>query len=61
VAVSGEGGEAGRDHRGLVDRPVVAILEVAQQPSRRDARVPTRILSRDQHRQLERIGEVELG
>jgi hypothetical protein len=49
-AVPGEGGQAGRDHRGLVDRRVVTILEVAQQPSRRDARMPARILACDQDR-----------
>jgi hypothetical protein len=44
VAVSGESGEAGRDHRSFVDRRLVAFLEVAQQPSRGDARMPARIL-----------------
>jgi hypothetical protein len=59
VAVSGESGKAGRDHRSLVDRRLVAFLEVAQQPSRGDARMPSRILSRDQDRQVERVSEVE--
>jgi hypothetical protein len=61
VAVSGESGEAGCDHRSFVDRRVGAFLEVAQQPARGDARMPAWILSGDQHRQVERVGEVELG
>jgi hypothetical protein len=61
VAVSGEGGETGRDHRSFVDRRLVAFLEVAQQPSRGHARVPARILACDQHRQVERVSEVERG
>jgi hypothetical protein len=35
------------------------FLEVAQQPAGGDARMPARILARDQDRQLERVGEVE--
>jgi hypothetical protein len=54
MAVSGKGDEAGRDHRSFVDRRIVAFLEVTQQPSRGDARMPARILARDQHRQVER-------
>jgi hypothetical protein len=46
--VSAEGGEAGRDHRSFLDRRLVAFLEVAQQPSRSDPRMPARILPRDQ-------------
>jgi hypothetical protein len=57
VAVSREGGEAGRDHRSFVDRRVVAFLEVAQEPTRRNAGMPTRILARDQERQLMRLAE----
>jgi hypothetical protein len=41
---TGERGEAGRDHRDLVDRRLVDFLEVAQQPARSDARIPARIL-----------------
>jgi hypothetical protein len=59
VAVSSEGGKAGRDHRSFVDRRVVDFLEVAQQPSRGDATMPARIFPRDQHRELERVVEVE--
>jgi hypothetical protein len=59
VAVTGESGEAGCDHRTLVDRRLVAALEVTQQPARGDALMPTRILARDQDRQLERVAEVE--
>jgi hypothetical protein len=48
MTISGQSGEAGCDQRSLVDRRVVAFLEVAQQPSRGDARMPARILARDQ-------------
>jgi hypothetical protein len=37
----------------------VAVLEVAEQPARRDARMPARILARDQDRQLKGVDEVE--
>jgi hypothetical protein len=57
LAVSREGGEAGREHRSFVDRRVVAFLEVAQQPTRRNARMPTRIPARDQERQPMRLAE----
>jgi hypothetical protein len=59
VAVSGERSEARSDHRSFVDRRVVAFLEIAQQPARRDERLPARILARDQQRQLERLGEAD--
>jgi hypothetical protein len=59
VAVSGEGGEAGRDHRGFLHRRLVAVLELAQQPASRDAWMPARILAGNQDRQLEGIGEAE--
>jgi hypothetical protein len=59
VAVSGESGEAGRDHRCFIDRGLVAFLEVAQQPARGHTRMPARILVRDQDRQLERVLEVK--
>jgi hypothetical protein len=59
VAVAGEGSETGGDHRGLLDRCVVALLEVAQQPTRRDPRMPALILPRDEHGQLKRIREVK--
>jgi hypothetical protein len=59
VAVAGKGGEAGRDHRCLVDRDAIGFLEVAQQPARSHTRMPARILVRDQDRQVERVVEVE--
>jgi hypothetical protein len=59
VAISDEGGEAGRGQRGFVDRRLVAFLEIAQQPAGGDARVPARILARDQDRQVERVLEAE--
>jgi hypothetical protein len=42
-----------------VNRRVVAFLEIAEQPTCGDARMPTPVLSRDQHRQVERVREVE--
>jgi hypothetical protein len=59
VTVSGEGGEAGRDHYCLVDRRLVAVLELAQERPGGDARVPARLLPRDHNGQLKRVGEVE--
>jgi hypothetical protein len=59
VTVAGQSGEAGRDHRSFIDRRVVDLLEVAQQPSRRDARMPAWSLTRYQHRQVERADEAE--
>jgi hypothetical protein len=61
VTVADEGSEAGRNHRSFVDRGVVTFLEVAQQPARGHARMPARILARDQDRQLERVDQVEPG
>ena len=59
MTIAGESGETRSDHRRLLDRRFVALLEVAQQPACRDARMPARILACDQDRQLESIGEVE--
>jgi hypothetical protein len=59
VAVAGERGEARRDHHSLVDRRLVALLEVAQEPAGRDPGVPARILAGDQERQLERVDKAE--
>jgi hypothetical protein len=59
VPVSGEGGKARRDHPSFVDRHVERFVEVAAKPASRDPRVPTRILLRDQQRELERLGEGE--
>ena len=61
VAVSGERGEARRNHRRLVDRRVVDLLQVPQQPAGGHAWVPARFFPRDQRRQLERVGEVSGG
>jgi len=54
-----ERGEAGRDQRGLVDRRLVAVLEVAQEPAGGDSRMPARLLARDQQSQLERVRETD--
>jgi hypothetical protein len=51
--------EQAANHCSFLDRRVVAFLEVAQQPACRDARVPARLLSRDQHRQVKRVSEAE--
>jgi hypothetical protein len=59
VPVACESGEAGGDHRSFVDRRFFALLEVTLQPPRSDARMPARLLARDQDRQLERVDKVE--
>src|SRR5512132_2411105 len=48
VAVAGEGGEARGGKDELVDRRFVVFLEVAQQPTGGDTRVPARIFAGDQ-------------
>jgi riboflavin biosynthesis pyrimidine reductase len=55
VAVASEGSEAGGDHRGLVDRRLGALLEVAQQPAHRDPRPETRIARGDLSEEIGRI------
>jgi len=57
--VAGQSGKTRSGQRGLVDRRLGVLLEVAQEPPGRDARVPTRILAGDQERELERLGEGE--
>jgi hypothetical protein len=52
-----EGRKAGGDHRRILDRRVVMLLEEAAQPPGGNARVPAGILEGDQHRQLQRLGE----
>jgi hypothetical protein len=59
VAVARECGQASRDHRGFLDRRVAAFLEVTEQPTCGDARVLARFLAGDQHRQVERVRQVE--
>jgi hypothetical protein len=58
VAISGESGEAGYDHRCLLDHRLT-LLEAAQQPPRREPRMPARILPCDQQRQLEGLAEAQ--
>ena len=57
MTVSAKRDEARGDERRVVDRRLIAELEVALEPSRRDARVPLRLLLGDQDRQLEQLGE----
>jgi hypothetical protein len=59
VAVSSKSGKTCGDHRSLVDRRPVTFLEIAQQPARGYARMPARILPRDQDCQLECVSQVE--
>jgi hypothetical protein len=49
--------QARGDQRRLVDRRLVMLVQVATKPARRDARMPARVLARDQDRQLESLGE----
>jgi hypothetical protein len=48
VLPAGQRRETGGSQRRLVDRRVVMLVEVATQPAGGDARVPARILARDQ-------------
>jgi len=57
VVPSAERGQRSRGKRRVADRRLVVLLEPAQQPARRDARVPVRILERDQGRELEQLAE----
>jgi hypothetical protein len=52
-----ERGQAGDDERGIVERGLVVTFQPALQPARRDARVPVRLLERDQRGQLEQLDE----
>jgi hypothetical protein len=58
VEIAAESREAGCSHRGLGDRRRRALLEVAQQPAGRDARVPARLLPPDQQRSLDTEGRL---
>lgn len=60
VADAGQRIQARRRERGLFDRRVRILLEVAQEPTGRDPRMPRRIFPRDQHSQFEGVGEAEL-
>jgi hypothetical protein len=57
VPVAREGREAARDHRRLLNCRCGMLLEVEAQPTSSHARVPLRLLLRDQQRQLERLVE----
>jgi len=59
VEVGAESREAGCSHRGLGDRRLGPLLEVAQEPPRRYPWMPARLLARNQERELERIGEAD--
>jgi hypothetical protein len=59
LAGAAECGEARGGERGLVDRRLGVLLEVAQQPAGGNARMPARVLARDQDRQLECIAEAD--
>jgi hypothetical protein len=59
VAIAYEGSERQRTIAASSIVGVAAFLEVAQ-PPRRNARMPARILARDQQRQLEGVEEAEL-
>jgi hypothetical protein len=57
VSVTAERHEARRHERGLVDRRLIASLQIAEQPPGRDTCVPFRFSLRDQDRQLEQLGK----
>jgi hypothetical protein len=52
--------EARRGKCGFVDRRVWILLQVAQEPAGRHPLVTARVFPCDQHRQLERIEQIEL-
>jgi hypothetical protein len=52
--------KARRGQSGFLDRRVRILLQVTQEPAGRHPRVMARIFPRNQHRQLERIEQVEL-
>ena len=60
VAGSGEGDQRGGGKRGFLDRGRGILPEVGRQPADGDPRVATRILPRDQRRQLERFFKAQL-
>jgi hypothetical protein len=55
----GQRREARGDQRRLVDRHAVVLVEVAAKPAGGDARMPARILARDQQRQVESLGQAD--
>src|SRR5438552_3499173 len=55
MRLASESSETRRRHRGLLDRRLRPLLEVAQQPASGDALVAARVLLRDQQRQLKRL------
>ena len=57
MPVTAECDEACGHEGGVVDRRLVAHLQIAQQPPRSDSRVATRLSLGDQDRQLEQLGE----
>jgi hypothetical protein len=59
-AIASKCGKAGGYYDGLVNRRARTFLEIAQQPASGDPRMPARVLTRDQHGQLERIAEADL-
>jgi len=60
IGAAGQRDQAGGGQGGLLDRHVGMLLEQAQEPPRRDARMPARILPCNQDRQLERVDETQL-
>ena len=59
MTIATERGKAAGDHRRLLDRRLLSLLEVAKQPPSRDPRMALPILERDQGRQLEGVGQAE--
>jgi hypothetical protein len=57
---AGQRREARRRKDGLVDRRVGIFLKESQEPAGGDSRMPARLLSSDQDRELERVDETQL-
>jgi hypothetical protein len=58
VAIAAERNETRSDERSVVDRRLIAHLQVPEQPAGRDSRVTARLPLGDQDRQLEKLGDV---
>jgi hypothetical protein len=57
---AGQRCQARRGQDRLVDRRVRVLLEVAQEPARRDPLVTTRVFAVDEDREVEGVDEAEL-
>jgi len=59
VALAAEREQQPDGHRGVVDRDLLALAEVAPQPARRAPLVPCRVALRDERAELQRLDEAD--